>query len=448
MGYSRKRLFLIGVLWISVGLLLFGTSIIASTGAQESDSCPNEEGPCPWPAQNYDGGITLGTTVLDGQEVALFDPDSIEDDGFSIDDSYDSEQGLETSFPLSEGASSMPGGADVVTIGFDVDAVNSLFLHKTWKTQAGSRFAPTDAQMDDQDNWDDVYIYIETTEARLQGPSGDDGSPDVDGVECREPDDNDEFNPDHCDLVAEVAEVSFNDVIFEADVDTALGTATVTDDQIDGISEDEDDGYWVTRPQEDVCGFLSIFTFDFTQWPPANIDGFCLSVIDPTFDEDVPTADDVDIQELVFFDLQVRGHGFAATPPQDDVAQSNADNPQELNKDLILGNPNDPDSGFYAEIRWGKGEDRALFPPSLVAGDADREEGEIGDPDTHRFGGPTPRFSDSSIRTGPQVAGSGNTFQCIGNPTGVGAEGCEQPDEYSGDPQPGAYDDVCEQTSC
>ncbi len=437
MSYSRKRLLALALFWFAVGGLVVGGSLVADVDAQSSDSCPNEDGPCPWPAQNYDGGITMGTTVLDGQDIALFDEESMNDDGYTISNDY--EHSLDTAETLSSGASSSPGGADIVTIGFDVDQVQNMYLWKTWKTRAGQRSSVSAAETDDQDNWDDVSIYIQTTEARLQGPSSDDGTPDVSGVECREPDGNDQFNPHHCDLVAQVAEVSFVDLVFEADIDTWLGTATVDHTDIEEISESPDDGYWVTRPQDDTCGFLEIFTFDFSSWPPANIDGFCLSLVDPTFTEDVPTADDATIEELVFFDLQVRGHGFLAEPPGDAAAA----NEQNLNKNLILGSPNDPDSRFYAEIRWGKGEDRALFPPSARADGGDPQP----DPSEHRYGGPTPEFSDFSFRTGPAVSGGGNTFQCIGNPTGVGAEGCEQPDEYSGAVRPGPYDDVCAQPS-
>lgn len=451
MTYSRRRLFFVGLMWVAVGTFLFGGHLFLGVDAEPD--CPGDFGdspdpttePCAWPATSYDGGITLGAPLLDGQELALFAEEEWEDSSdvdYQIDPLYDRDPA--EACELSPGASSWC--ADISTVGFDIgEGVTNLFLHKTWKTEVGSRDLPS--TWPDESDYDDVYIYIQATEAQLDGPSGDEY-----GIDCRERDVDDDryYHPDHCDLVAEIAEVSFGDLWFHAEADTALGTADLTDQQIDNIDDSPDNGFWVNEPREDLCDVEDVWTTAWS-WPPIDLDGFCLALVDPSFPDRTDAygfdvIDDVSIEQLVFFDLMVRGHGFRAVPPND---------PQDPAQDKILrlGRPNDPDSTFYAEIRWGKGHDRAITPPSVVAGDADRDTGTIdpAEPGTHRFAAPAfdPVGSDSSdpVLRNSQVSGLANMWECVGNPTfsdDTGDHSCERSFSNSGTLRHGAYDDIYE----
>jgi hypothetical protein len=403
-----------GVFMLAAGFLLFGNPLLNDATAQQ-DPCDNNNanGPCAWPAQKYEGGITLGTTELDGQRAALFDPNTQ-----SIDPDYNDPNGDISSVSdlLAGGVDSGP--AETVTIGFDVSTVKNLFVHKTWKTKKGTRDVPGNSPS--SSDYNDVYTYIQTTgSGSLEGPSETD--PDIN---CRQ-DDGPGYNPNHCDLIVEVSEISFADLDFEADISAAIDV-TVDDSQISGISSSQDNGYWMTEPQQDTCGFLDIL--DIQLLPPSiNINGFCLSLLDPEFTNNVPTADSATINELILYNLQVRGHRYAAVPP-------NPNDPSQ-NKVLRLGGRNEPNNDFYAEIRWGKGHDRARFVP---------KSGQIqgsDDPLDQRFAGPAPEFSDSKIDTS-RVAGLANNFDCEGNPTGVGYTTCQQPSQNIGPLQPGPYDDI------
>jgi hypothetical protein len=378
------------------------------------DPCANgnPNGPCAWPAQKYEGGITLGTTELDGQSAALFDPNSL-----SIDPDYSDAGSVSESDTLASGVDSGP--AEVVTVGFNVNTVDNLFLHKTWKTQAGSRDVP--GENPNPSNYDDVYVYIQTGSGTLEGPSETD--PDIN---CRDPDSNGDFNPNHCDLIVKVTEISFENFDFQATISgiPLIGSTQVDDSQIGELSSSPDDGYWVTEPQQDTCGFTDIFTLS----GGLNINGFCLSLLDPTFTDTLGgLADEATINELVLYNLMVRGHTYQAVPP-------NPDDPDQ-NKILQLGEEGNSNDNFYAEIRWGKGHDRATFPPSS------NNVNDPSNPPGQRFGGPSPVDSNFETDTS-RVSGLSNNFDCEGNPTGVGYTTCNQPSQNIGPLQPGPYDDI------
>ena len=440
MGYSKKRMFVIGALWLCVGLLLFGGSLITGTTAQNAQppAC-GDNGPCSFPADNYDGGIVLGTPQLDGTSLALFDEQTANANANGIDPAYPRD--VMTADTLATGAAS--DEADISTVGFNVDTVDNLFLYKTWKTTV-DRDVPTQSEVDNR-NYDDVYVYVQTSEAQLDGPDGD-----VSGVECRESDSNNQFNPNDCDLIAEISEVSFVDIEFtgNADVNVPID-GTVTEEGLEGIDGSPNNGFWLTRPQEDVCGAGDIVDLAGSIGSfSVSIDSFCLGVVDVTF-EDQEASDLIcileqcvslqgfTIEELQLYDLMVRSHGYVAEPPGDP-------NDPSLNKVLTLGDPNTDARGFYAEIRWGKGHDRARFPPSTRAAGGTTSNPSGGE--NHRFGGPIgASFDDTSDgpgTVGPDAAGLANTFPCEGNPTDTGDDDCDRRARNSGSPRPGPYDDI------
>jgi hypothetical protein len=404
-----------GVFMLAAGFLLFGNPLLNDATAQQ-DPCDNgnPNGPCAWPAQKYEGGLTLGTTELDGQRAAVFNKNNM-----TISNQYPRKSSM-GSVPNSKLAGGVDSGpVDVFTVGFDVASVENLFVHKTWKTKKGTRDLP-DSNPSSSD-YNDVYVYVQTTgSGTLEGPSGTEP-----GIDCRE-DNGNGYNPNHCDLTVTVSEISFVNLDFQADIEgiPIIGDIGIDDSRLNGISSSRDNGYWITEPRNDVCSIGGIIDISFTS---ININGFCLSLLEPTFTNNVPFADRAEINTLTLYNLQVRGHRYEAVPPDP--------TDPDQNKVLRLGGKNEPNNDFYAEIRWGKGHDRARFVP---------KSGQIqgsDDPLDQRFAGPAPEFSDSKIDTS-RVAGLANNFDCEGNPTGVGYTDCTQPSQNIGPLQPGPYDDI------
>jgi hypothetical protein len=424
-------------------MILFGAPFLEIDARPQCSDSPASD-PCAFPAENFEGGIVLGTPQLSGTELGLFRATSAQNQGFNIDSEYPRD---------TETYDRMPTGATVdqtgiATVGFNVDSVEELFLYKTWKT-TGDRDVPTQTEVDNG-NYKDVYTYIQADQANLDGPSGD-----VNGVNCRDPDSDDNFNPNHCDLVATVSEVGFVNVDFFADVNVDV----IGDDQITDKSWDQDDldprptnGFWVDDPEDDVCSALDIIdilgSIDFN----LQIQGICLGTLDVTFERgggDIAFGlglNEINIREAELYDLQVRSHSYFAVPPRGTGLDRT--NPA-LTKTLELGDPNSNDD-FYAEIRWGKGHDRARFPisrrDSYSTLQANRDAGSPGSlkeeaPDQTRYAGPAP--DNAYLEEGPTASGLSYQFACKGNPFPVnGDSDCDRDAQNRGSPQPGPYDDV------
>jgi hypothetical protein len=457
MAYSRKRLALIALGWIAFGLLLGGGLF---TGVTANPNCPDgtSDGtsPCDFPADNYGGGIVLGTPSLNGNQLVLFQDETAN----NVFNGISSDFGRDTNTNCDNQASGVDTACqDTVTVGFNVNEVGGLFLYKTWKTK-DDRDVPTDSQAE-SGNYDDVYVWITSGQGTLEGPDAERND-----VSCKETDSNNQLNPHHCDLTAQLTEVAFSDVTLDATVESNVFTTDVNDDALSpALDSDPSNGYWVNDPGADAdpdngCS-VSLDTLSIGGLSPddVNLGAFCLGFVDPTFPERdasdlicffgaCVTVNDFTINTLILHDLMVKGPAYFAVPP-DDVSPSGT---RDLNKDLVLENaPGDDagDPGFYAEIRWGKGHDRALFPASDRADNGNAEP----DPEQHVFGGPAPANSDNPGLTGPDVSGLAHTFPCTGNPTSgddfedqsgrtVGDTTCDRDPENRGTPQAGPYDDV------
>ena len=454
--YSRKRLVILGVLWIGIGLFLTGGSLLAGVGADPN--CDPAPAPCDFPAENYDGGIVLGTPSLQGSQLVLFDPDTANNvPGYNgIEPSYTPDVGTTDTLP--PGAES--NQIDVATVGFNVEDLNQgLFLYKTWKTTQ-NRDEPVQSEVNDGE-YEDVYVWIQGSSATLEGPSGE-----VDGISCKGRDSDNQLNPNHCGLTAELSEVAFNNLTLDADIFVATGvgddTYTVSGSQLSGIDGDPEDSYWVIKPEDDTCSVgLDVINLnindDYSFGDPVTnlisieLTSFCLSFVDATFadqeasdikiDTGIPlvgeinvgTVTDFTINELELQNLVVKGPSFFAEQPSGSAASGVSDK-QSLNKNLILGDKDGNtggEKGFYAEIRWGKGHDRALFPDS----NSDLRG------DTSRFGGPAPDGSDTTTDS-TRRSGLALPYPCEGNPTGIGSQNCNRDTENQGDPEPGPYDDI------
>jgi hypothetical protein len=442
--YSKKRLIIMGVFWIAVGAFFTGGSLLAGVGADPN--CPAAPDPCDYPAENYDGGIVLGTPSLQGDQLVFFNPNTASSvDGYSgFENTYTQggQRNVGSTDTLPPGAESP--SIDVASIGFNVDTLNQgLFLYKTWKTTEDRDF-PTQTEVDNR-NYQNAYVWIQGDKATLGGPSGE-----VNGVNCKQRDSDNELNPNHCDLVAELSEVAFNNLTLDADVfvgDTPLGIGSgeysVSGSQLSGIDGDPQNSYWVIEPEDDTCS-VGLDVIEFTGLISIELRSFCLSFVDATFADQeasniqvlgitVGTVTDFTINDLELQNLVVKGPSYFAEKPSGSAAQGA--NSQDLNKNLIIGEKNrDPaldNPGFYAEIRWGKGHDRALFPesnPDLRG-------------DTSRFGGPAPIDSDLQGDS-TRYSGLALPYPCEGNPTGIGYQNCNRNTDNQGSPEPGPYDDI------
>jgi len=455
MTYSKKRITALCLVWIAAGGVVFtGSTDVVENPLKDLDkiegvdnpllekaigannandnSCPNDDGPCAYPAENYNGGIVLGASFLDAANGGLtyFNPDS--GSGSAGDEQVDTKW-----FPPN--AVDRPDNPQpAVTVGLDVDEVSDFFLFKTWKT-GGS--VP---------NHDDVYTFIQTDSATLDGPSPNNN----DG--CR----SSEYKKQHCDLVAKVNELSAGGLCFGGSgagfSDTAVyfretrtgdtdgsGECTNLEDDETGEFPDsgcadrndidcEDIGYWVEDPEEDKCEINEIANVETTLLIPTGVDivGFCLSAADPEATFDFGFSFDFNIQTIEIDDLMIRSHRL--------VAEQGPDSGQ--NKVLQLGETGNPNNNFYAEIRWGKGYDRATFPDSNIRSSYNWLDNE--------------RNPGSSRSDQTRVAGLANPFPCRGNPTAENqgwatSEGttdentrCVQDFDNEGSLRDGAYDDI------
>jgi hypothetical protein len=403
-------------------------------GANNADdnSCPNDNGPCAFPAENYNGGIVLGASFLDAANGGLtyFNPNTAS--GSAGDDT------VSTDFLPPNAADRDQDTVDAITVGLDVDRVEDFFLYKTWKT-GGS--VP---------NHDNAYIFIQTDSATLDGPSPDNNAG------CRES----PYVKQHCDLVGKVNELSAGGLCFGGSStgysdtaaffrETRLGDSAGSQ-QCDDLEDDdesefpdagcavrndidcEDTGYWVEDPEEDRCQINQIAKLQTTVLIPTdvNIVGFCLSAADPEATFDFIISFDFSINTIEIDDLMIRSHKL--------VAEQGPDSGQ--NKVLELGEAGNPNENFYAEIRWGKGYDRATWPESNIRSSYDWLENEDN---------PGSPLSDQT-----RVSGLANPFPCRGNPTaeqqgwadsgGSTTENtrCVQDTDNEGDLKGGAYDDI------
>jgi hypothetical protein len=453
MGYSNKRLVVFGIVWGAAVLFVFsGSSTVVESPLEEADigdtdapiletaiaqygnpsdnSCQTEGPPCAFPAENYNGGITLGAKFLEAANGGLtfFNPQTASGDN-------PGDRRLDTKYLPPNAADKDQDFVEVATLGLDVQQVRGFFLHKTWKTGPS---VP---------NHDNAYIYIQTQSAKLEGPSG--GGE----VGCRES----PYVKQHCDLVAPISELAAGGLCFggsalgggvgdtkaffrETRTGTSFGSTQCDNLADDGSSSYPDNGcanvgrcdeigYWVEEPQTDVCEINQIVDLSLGG---ATIQGFCLSAADPeaTFDfaDVIPFTFAIDTIEID--DLLIRSHLLKA-----EQGPTTGEN-----KILQLGEDGDPDNNFYAEIRWGKGYDRALWPDSNIRSDYDWLDNEVDD--------------GQSLSDQTRVAGLAVPFPCRGNPTaenqGWASQGpdgdananCNIDAANSGALEPGPYDDI------
>lgn len=446
MTYSKKRLTVICLVWVAAGaVVLTGSTDVFENPLEEVDiagnnpvvqeafgvndasdnSCPNDNGPCAYPAENYNGGIILGASFLEATDGGLtfFDPDTA-----SGDDPQDGR--ISTDFLPSDAADANQDFVPVATLGLDVQGVSDFFLYKSWKT--GPNVGPS--------NKDHVNVYIQTDRALLDGPSGD-GT-----VSCR----GSPYKKQHCDLVAPVSELSAGGLCFGGsalglrdtqaffrgerptgpDYQNPTSRCQSARDNLDRYPDSdcaddggcEDIGYWVEDPEKDKCTIEDIVAA-----VGPTIEGFCLSAADPEADF---AGLDFTIEVIEIDDLLIRSHRLAAEQGPDTGE----------NKVLQLGDAGDPDNNFYAEIRWGKGYDRAYWPDSNAGAGWNWL--------TNEFEDNNPLLEDQT-----RVSGVANPFPCRGNPTAEGkgwassgggddnAE-CVQDTENEGTLRNGAYDDI------
>lgn len=206
MTYSRTRLAAIAVVWIAAAALLGVPSGELSAVAQNTNcgtaDDPLNGPPCMFPAEANIGGIVLGTSYLDGDDLTAFD-------GLS-------------------GADTAPNRVDfreeVIGLGLNAVAADDFFIYKSYKfdsTEDGQRR--------------DAYIWASADTAQLSGTST-----------CGDGSGSEAVGRRTCDLFIETGEAAFGQI-------DAVGSTPFLLPDVDITAED----YWVIDPQDDTeCDIL------------------------------------------------------------------------------------------------------------------------------------------------------------------------------------------------
>jgi hypothetical protein len=267
MTYSRKRIILVGCLWLIAGIA--GASVYGVpqvTQIPEADGAAGPEyncgaPPCQFPAESHVGGIVLGTTYLFGQEATTFgDPSFLADqDGGDPED-----PGMPTPLP--------PDRVDPTdaTVGLGVNDLEAskFFLYKSWKYD------------DPQAQNADVYMWINTSSAGIRTEGGDtgcgDGSPGFGGSA-------------RCDLLINSGEIS-----------TGYLSATLTGSLAGFVNPLDSSEYWIDDPELSTCGIVDVFSV-----------GLCLELLRDGLVSSFPGINSVTVYLNNF---QVRTHYARALP--------------------------------------------------------------------------------------------------------------------------------------
>lgn len=204
--YSRKRLILIAVAWVCLAAAAFALSHGFGAAADDRGCGVNSGPPCAWPAENNIGGITLGTSRLQGQNLVTF--------------GFDGNTYTEEVAP-----GRVTSSEEQVGLGISDITTPNMIIYKPWyyfDQRAGSQVP--------------VYIWANATGATLSGSSQcGDGTNGWDGAKT-------------CDLLANTSEIYTGELTAETSCDSSVcsvvpGTLTINN-------------FWAVRPEDDTCGDL------------------------------------------------------------------------------------------------------------------------------------------------------------------------------------------------
>jgi hypothetical protein len=383
MRYSKKRIAVIGCLWLVVGV--FAVSVYGLPQmpglfqeAEGAVTCGAE--PCMFPVERHTGGIVLGVGKLEGKDIKTFTQSG-------YPSGSDPVPGIDTPLPPERNSGQTVNGEQVdETVGLGVNNVQAgkFFLYKSWKYNDGTS----------GEGNADVYMWVYSTDASLETRNGNTG--------CG--DDSQGFSgSEDCDLLLNAGELSAG--YFDAEVRT--DSILLPDPLGTGDGELASPRYWIDDPEEDNCGLLDLGAgFPFVS--------LCLALIEDGGITGISELEQVDVE---LFNFMTRAHYAKALP-------SNG-----LDKQLVL-------KDAYLEIRHGKGNDRSrIFPQGEVTPE-DQSDSQDRANDWQK---PIPPGAPSGDETRKHGVRQG--FQCEGGPDGDTT--CQPSSARTGGSESdGGYDDV------
>ena len=316
MGYTKRRLTLVAVAWVLAAVLF--TFVVAPNfsyvdspqsmvaEAATDASCADGNGdpsfdgpPCQFPAEGGMGGIILGTTTLDGNDLATW----LSSEGAG--------GGSDLFAPTPPGR--VESQEQVAYVGLNSLTVDNFFTYKYWgdTTPGGEKF--------------NTYFFFTSDTATLDGTDSCAEGEGGNGTAAR--------GRETCDLLVEVGE-------FATGGFDASGSVPV----LGSISLSASD-YWLSEPENDNCGITDTYSLG------SGFNSACLGLL-----ESGGKAQDLlsDVT-LSLNGLLLRVHRASAIP-QPRSGQ------EPVSKVLQLGEAGNPNSNVYIEIRQGKGIDRAIVP--------------------------------------------------------------------------------------
>jgi hypothetical protein len=272
--YSKKRLMIIGFVWLVAGTVVFG---VAPQFGADADPRGCDVAPCAFPAESNVGGIVLGTDQLIGNNLVSFGyPGG--DPGFYYDD--------------------VPPGRVVdrernIGLGISDVSTGNFFIYKQWY------------YFDDRtEAKEPVHIWANATDATLTsiGTTNNDC-----GVSDISNSNGGWERSTTCDLVANVSELSSKYIYATTDCVSGLFCFAVPGSL-------EINNYHAVNPEEDTCGAIGALGGT-----------VCLGLIKNGGSSVLGTT--VASDRIEAYDLQIRGHEFKAV-----------NGPNGQNKRLTLNN--------------------------------------------------------------------------------------------------------------
>jgi hypothetical protein len=313
--YSRKRLIIIGCAWLVAGAVLFAVSPHFGVSADPRGCTGN----CMFPAEANIGGIVLGASNLQAENLTTF--------GIRVDQYSDIDQTLTEPTP--------PGRPEteekhIILGGNEIEA-EDFIIYKSWN------------YFDDRVGQEvPMYIYADADSASISGsPDSACGSLEGPNQVKQISSNTNERNLDgifNCDLTANVSEVSFGRLSAEVPISTSC-TGNFCP-FVGFLTPLSDTNYWSVNPEFDDCGLLT------------TLSSICLGAVEDGGSEfSVPVFGGANIYNAraEAWDFWIRGHSFKVIKGK----REDTVNPNPSNKELSL-------NGAYFEARFGTGYDRVV----------------------------------------------------------------------------------------
>lgn len=367
MGYSRRRIFILGAAFLLVGAGFvvvapnshylsnpdaYGTVLADEHNCQPDSHSSNDHPPCMFPAETGTGGIIMGATYLDGEYLSTW----LSEEGGITDDTDCYEDADRTCIQRTTSPGRVVSQEPVVGIGLNNLNVQNFFAYKSWRdtTPSGAEFY--------------TYFWMASDTATLRGRVNLLGSGAAD--ECLGTGDSGNIHfswgRQTCDLMAEASETGLK--TFYAEADSSGGSQTL-----------QADNWWMAEPEKDQCN-VDIWQTSAT----------CLGMLEAgSYGQDK-----LDNVYAEFEAFALKTHRVSAVP-----SPSTLDSPP-ISKELVMND-------VYLEMRYGKGTDtakvprRAAYPNNLL-----------------------PLLQNGTGSAQDRRERMSMDYACDGNPLGTGMENC------------------------